>query len=101
MPRATRKGDIGSGHSCHFPPSEAIAGSPDVFVNGKPWVRVGDAYAAHGCPTCPAPAHGRALSEGSPTVFVNGLPAGRVGDAIDCGGSASTGSGDVILDEGG
>ena len=47
MPKATRKGDIGSSHGC-FPPSPAIEGSGDVFINGKPAVRVGDAYAAHG-----------------------------------------------------
>ena len=31
------------------------------------------------------------------TVFINGKPAGRVGDAINCGGSASAGSGNVFI----
>ena len=75
MPPAHRKSDLGSGHGCHFPPSAAVGGSPDVFVNGRPQMRVGDAYAAHGCPSCPEPAHGRALAQGSSTVFVNGRPA--------------------------
>lgn len=100
MPFVTRLGDVGSGHACHFPPTDAVEGSPDVIVNGKPAVRVGDAYAPHACPTCPEPEHGRKLASGSPTVFVNGRAVGRVGDAIDCGGKATTGSSDVVLDEG-
>ena len=100
MPAQARKGDLGSGHGCHFPPSNAAEGSPDVFMDGIAAVRVGDAYAAHGCPVCPAPVHGRKLAKGSPTVFINGKAAGRIGDAIDCGGQAATGSGTVFLDEG-
>ena len=97
MPKAHRKTDAGSGHDCHFPPSAATGGSPDVFVNGLPQMRVGDAYEPHACPSCPKPPHGRALAVGSGTVFVNGKPAGRVGDAIDCGGAADSGSGDVFI----
>ncbi|PYE85161.1 PAAR domain-containing protein [Phyllobacterium leguminum] len=98
MPASVRKGDIGSGHGCHYPPTPAMTGSPNVLINGIPAVRVGDAYAAHGCPSCPAPAHGRAQAAGSPTVFINGRPAARIGDAIDCGGAALTGSGNVFFD---
>lgn len=97
MPPAHRKGDIGSGHECHFPPTPATGGSPNVFVNGKPLMRVGDSYAPHGCVVGHAPPHGRALAEGSASVFVNGQPAGRIGDAIDCGGNAEAGSGDVFI----
>ena len=97
VPKAHRRTDTGSDHGCHFPPSDATGGSPDVFVNGLALMRVGDAYAPHGCPVCPQPAHGRALAAGSGTVFVNGQPAGRVGDAIDCGGAAASGSGDVSI----
>jgi len=101
MPPAHRKGDIGSGHGCHFPPSPATGGSPDVFINGLPAMRVGDSYAAHACAAGHAGPHGRALSSGSASVFINGLPAGRIGDSIDCGGSAATGSPDVFIgDEG-
>src|ERR1700761_8580213 len=43
---------------------------------------------AHGCPGCPHPGVGPAIS-GSPTVFINGLPALRVDDvgihAVCCG----------------
>ncbi|KIT15572.1 PAAR domain-containing protein [Jannaschia aquimarina] len=95
MPKATRLGDTGSGHACHFPSTPATGASPDVFVNGIAVVRQGDSYAPHACPTCPASPHPRSLSGGSGTVFVNGKPAGRVGDSISCGGSAAAGSGDV------
>ena len=97
MPPAHRRGDIGAGHGCHFPPTPATGGSPNVFVNGRPLMRKGDAYVPHPCVMGHAPPHGRALSEGSASVFVNGEPAGRKGDAIDCGGAAMTASGDVFI----
>ncbi|MFQ6552617.1 PAAR domain-containing protein [Aestuariibius insulae] len=97
MPKATRLGDIGSGHDCHFPPTASIAASPDVNVDGIPVVRQGDDYAPHACPSCLAPPHSRTLSGGSGTVFINGKPAGRVGDAISCGGAADTGSSTVSI----
>lgn len=97
MPNAHRQDDIGSGHSCHFPPTPATGGSPNIFVNNKPLMRVGDHYEPHGCSTCPEPSHGRSLGIGSGSVFVNGRPAGRVGDAIDCGGNAETGSNNVFI----
>lgn len=97
MPQAHRRADIGSAHACHFPPTPATGGSPDVFVNNRPLMRVGDAYVPHGCPACPQPPHPRALAAGSATVFINGKPAGRIGDAINCGGNAQTGSSDVFI----
>jgi uncharacterized Zn-binding protein involved in type VI secretion len=96
---AARLGDIGTGHACHFPPTPAVEGSPNVFINDRAAVRVGDAFAPHGCPSCPAPAHPRKLSEGSPTVFYNDRSAGRIGDAIDCGGVDATGSPNVFIGE--
>ncbi|WP_336915488.1 PAAR domain-containing protein [Vibrio cholerae] len=42
MPGAARLGDIGSEHDC-FPPTPIIAGSGDVFIDGKPAARLGDA----------------------------------------------------------
>lgn len=98
MPKATRLFDLGSGHDCHFPPTPAIAASPNVFTNSIPAVRQGDAYAPHPCPVCaPLVPHPRSLAQGSSTVFINGKPAGRVGDDISCGGSAMIGSGDVFI----
>lgn len=97
MPASTRLGDIGSGHECHFPPTPSIEASPDVNIDGIAALRQGDAYASHGCPICPEPAHDRNLSGGSGSVFINGKPAGRIGDAISCGGAADTGSVTVFI----
>jgi len=59
---------------------------------------------AHGCPACPHPAVGPAIT-GSPTVLVNNLPALRVGDsgihAACCGPNtwvAVQGSATVMID---
>ena len=95
MPDASRKGDICMGHGC-FPPTPAIAGSPNVLIDQIPALRKGDGVAPHGCSNCPP--HGRSVSAGSPTVFVNGRPLARVGDGVDCGGSVAAGSGTVVAD---
>ena len=98
MPAAGRLGDTGAGHGC-FPPTPIIAGSGDVSINGKPAARKGDAVLLHACP-CPYKPHGihgRSISAGSSNVSINGKPAARVGDAIGCGGSVSSGSGDVFI----
>lgn len=97
MPKATRLGDIGSGHGCHFPPTPAISASGNVYVEGIPAVRQGDAYAPHACPACPAPPHPRSLSAGSGSVYINNKPAGRKGDAISCGGSVTAAAGTVDI----
>ncbi|MBP1852513.1 PAAR domain-containing protein [Rhizobium halophytocola] len=97
MPPAHRRADIGSAHGCRFPPSPATGGSPDVYVNGRSLMRVGDSYAAHACLAGHTGSHPRALAAGSATVFINGKAAGRIGDAIDCGGSAETGSSNVYI----
>ncbi|ELB7340364.1 type VI secretion system PAAR protein [Vibrio cholerae] len=98
MPGAARLGDIGSEHDC-FPPTPIIAGSGDVFIDGKPAVRQSDALEPHGCP-CPKTPHGdhpRAVSGGSSGVFINGKPAARLGDAIDCGGTIASASANVLI----
>lgn len=97
MPKASRKGDTCSGHGC-FPPTPAVAGSGNVFIDKIPALRKGDAVAPHGCKDCPP--HGRSVSGGSPTVFVNGKPLARVSDGIGCGGSVSAGSGTTFADDG-
>ncbi len=96
--KAARLGDVGSGHGC-FPPTPIIKGSPDVFINHRPAARLGDAVLLHGCGNCPP--HGRSISAGSDNVFINNKKATRVGDSIDCGGSVSTGSGNVFIGEAG
>lgn len=66
-------------------------GSPNVFVNGKEAVRVGDEVTSHG----DSPHNSAVMSEGSSTVFVNGIAICRAGDAASCGDIAS-GSDNVI-----
>lgn len=92
---AHRKGDIGSGHGRHLPPSSAAGGSPDANIYGIPAMRVGDADAVRGCAAGHAPRQGRALSAGSTPVFINGKAADRIGDGI-CG-SATTGSSAIYI----
>jgi uncharacterized Zn-binding protein involved in type VI secretion len=91
---AARLMDIGSNHGA-FPPTPIIAGSGDVFCNGRPAAREGDMLLLHAAPK--KPPHPRAIKQGSPTVFVNGKPWARVGDAVDCGGTIITGAADVLV----
>jgi len=97
MPAVARKGDLCTGHGC-FPPRKSIAGSGNVFVNGKPAHRKGDAWEPHTCtdPYTPHGAHAGLLAGGSDSVFVNGMPLGRVTDPVDCGSKVATGSGNVF-----
>ena len=78
-------------HPCVGP---AVGGSPDVFVNSRPALRVSDpgVHAA-----CCGPNTWTAKA-GSGTVIINGLKAHRLGDADQhCGGMGKMieGSGDV------
>lgn len=96
MPPVSRLGDICTGHEC-FPPRACIAGSPDVFVNGRNAHRQTDAWASHCCthPDQPHGCHASILSSGSGSVYVNGLQLARIGDPVECGSSVATGSGNV------
>ncbi len=72
----------------------AIIGSPTVYVNGLPALRVSD-FGTHAA--CCGPNMWQA-GDGSSTVFYNFLPAHRMGDlTIHCGGVGRlvTGSPDV------
>jgi uncharacterized Zn-binding protein involved in type VI secretion len=69
-----------------------IQGSPDVFVENKPVVRIGDAVAGHGRGPHAAPV----MASGSSTVFVNNIKVCREGDSATCGHTAS-GSGTVFV----
>jgi uncharacterized Zn-binding protein involved in type VI secretion len=104
MPEQGRLGDaskVGSdAHGCpscpHPAVGPAINGSPDVFVNSMPALRVGD-MGVHAA--CCGPNLWTA-NAGSGTVFINGKKAHRKGDAdTHCGGSGQliAGSGDVIV----
>lgn len=94
MPAVTRLGDICTGHGC-WPPRANIEGSPNVFVNGIPVHRQGDAWGAHTCPPIPE-THSSVLGSGSSTVFVNGKQLGRIGDPVACGSAVATGSSNVF-----
>ena len=68
-----------------------IQGSGNVFVEGKPIVRIGDAVAGHGR----GPHAGPVMAAGSGNVKANGIGISRDGDIATCGHPAS-GSGTVF-----
>ncbi|MCX7132118.1 type VI secretion system PAAR protein [Aeromonas sp.] len=86
-------GDMATEHD-GFHPSPVIEASPDVFMDGKPVARQGDAIAAHG--KSGEEAHPRTITGGVSTVLVNGRPIAVTGSAVDCGGIViGSGSGQV------
>lgn len=96
MPAVSREGDqILTGHACDTT-APILEHSQNVFVNGIPVSRVGDAIAPHtilsGITCVP---HSAVVNEGSSTVFVNGIPIARVGDSADLG-NIIQGSGNVF-----
>ncbi|HZF56608.1 MAG TPA: PAAR domain-containing protein [Polyangiaceae bacterium] len=93
------------GHSCsvckHVTVGPSTKGSPDVFINNQPVLRVGDP--GEHSETCCGDNKWRAKT-GSSTVTANGLPLHRVGDETEhCGGDGKliTGSSDVAVGSGG
>ena len=66
-----------------------LEGSTDVFINGLPAARVGDAE------LCVGPTD--KISSGSATVFINGKPAARMGDLCAHGGKIIIGSSNVFI----
>lgn len=83
--------------SCPHPVNgPAVQGSPNVMINKKPAVRLGD----KGLHTaCCGPNLWTAV-KGSATVFINKMPAHRLGDLdAHCGGVGNLieGSADVII----
>ncbi|MBL0214463.1 MAG: PAAR domain-containing protein [Myxococcales bacterium] len=106
MPPQSRVGDTSKvqadAHGCpacpHTCVGPAIMGSPDVMVNGKPALRVGDPgmHAA-----CCGPNTWTAQA-GSGTVFINNIKAHRKGDAdTHCGGSGTMQDGSSNVETGG
>ena len=92
MPPQARLGDKSQipadAHGCPACPHPAIGpavqGSPDVMVNGRPAVRVGD-KGVHAA--CCGPNMWTA-AQGSSTVMINNMQAHRLGDKdTHCGGS--------------
>ncbi len=84
MPKAARKGDKGRHDKEDL---TAVQGSPNVFINGQPAVRLGDVYQSEAHPA----------SSGSATVNINGRPAVRIGDTLGGHATASTGSPNVFI----
>lgn len=84
MPKAARKGDRGRHDKEDL---TAVQGSPNVFINGQPAVRVGDVYQSKAHPA----------SSGSATVNINGKAAVRVGDKLAGHATASSGSPNVFI----
>jgi uncharacterized Zn-binding protein involved in type VI secretion len=68
-----------------------VQGSPTVFVNGKPAVRIYDLVSCHGL----SPHSSPIIIQGSNSVFVNGKRVCRAGDRANCGHPA-TGSKNVF-----
>ncbi|HFQ4930019.1 PaaR repeat-containing protein [Vibrio vulnificus] len=93
MPAASRQGDGCTGHGA-FPPRTSTSGSGNVFINGKPALRVGDSWAVH-CNPSPS-CHAGAQATGSSKVFVNGQALARIGDSVDCGSAVAAGSPNVF-----
>lgn len=89
-----RLGDLSTLDPCKAPPRPNVVGSGNVFVNGIPVHRLGDAWAPHPCPGLPP--HTAVTATGSGTVFVNGFPIARIGDKIICGSTIAVGSGNVF-----
>ena len=94
MPLAARIGDKASEHD-GAPATSGIEGSSNVYIDGIPAMRQGDAFVSHACPD--ESEHSRSLAGGSGSVFINGKPAGRVGDCISCGGEVMEGSDSVNI----
>jgi uncharacterized Zn-binding protein involved in type VI secretion len=91
-------------HGCpacpHVVAGPGISGSPNVFVNNRPALRVSD-RGMHGA--CCA-GNTWVAQAGSATVFINGKPAHRVGDVtVHCGdrGELIEGSANVNVGDGG
>lgn len=94
MPAAvTRVGDDDIPHCSGMVRAE---GSGDVFVNGIPVSRQGDANTPHLKPGVPCPSHSAVIAVGSTTVFVNGLGIGRVGDTLAGCTAVASGSPNVF-----
>ena len=104
MPPQARLGDKAlipaDAHGCvacpHTASGPAVAGSPNVNVNGRPAIRVDDP----GIHTACCGGNTWNAQTGSKSVFINGKPAHRLGDAVrHCGGTGKCieGSGNVFV----
>lgn len=92
MGQISRIFDKCTGHG-GFHPRISASGSSNVFVNGRPALRIGDKWIVH----CRKDhCHPSTQCGGSSAVRINGKGAARVGDKVCCGSSVMTGSGNVF-----
>jgi len=98
---AARSGDAvlsqsGVGKYCNGPMMTTTGtGSPTVFINGQPAVRLGDLvgpHPFHGCGPDISP-----LTTSSSTVLIDGLGAGRIGDIYTADNIIIVGSPNVFI----
>lgn len=102
MPPATRTGhesrnpaDSHGAKCCpHSVIGPAVSGSPNVFLEGLPMLRVGDPGVHSAC----CASNSWQCAAGSTDVFVNGIPAVRRGDATrHCGGAGAMVNGSTTV----
>ena len=94
MSRATRVGDLNTGHDA-CPPVALLEGSSSVLINGKGAGRLGDRYRLHSC--LDHATHADKIAEASSSVYIDGRPAARLGDRVDPEGSVAEASPDVYI----
>lgn len=87
-------GRLGDASVCgtHHAPGRTAQGSPNVLINGRPALRVGDTGVAHG-------GTGFACAAGARAVLINGSRLHRTTDSVShCGrGALAAGSPDVLV----
>lgn len=93
MSGISRLGDALAPH-VPFGPQSIVEGSDNVFTNGIPTARVGDAVSVH-CDSN-GNCHDSTISDGNSSVLVNGLPVAYVGSNAACGSIVIEGSSDVF-----
>jgi len=67
LPVSRKDVDFTAGHGCN-PPINFPGGSPTVFANNLPVLRVGDNHNTHACPSNTP--HGGSITAGSQDVYV-------------------------------
>lgn len=72
------------------------SGAPNVLINGKPAVRVGDTHTCALPPTA-GPHPPSKIVKGSATVTIAKRPAARQGDLTGCGATIVSGSPNVNI----
>ncbi|MGL4521474.1 MAG: PAAR domain-containing protein [Bacilli bacterium] len=82
-----------AGHA-DFPPSQVIASSKSVFINGKSVVLEGDKMLPH-TNTKPETHDGVVIASTS-KLFIEGKKVAMIGDSISCGDTIAQGSSNVM-----